>query len=338
MRASLIYNPHAGRVAVHRELADVVQYLGGCGWQVRIVETSAPQQATALARQAVRDGAQVVVAAGGDGTVNEVSCGLIGTDVALGVLPVGTTNVWALQTRIPMVNPIFAPSPRLGKLMVDLEERTDHALPTNLYRAALLDAARVLVHGDMRQVDVGRVKDRVFLLWAGVGLDAAVAENVPPEDKKQRGTWAVVEAAIDTVREYESTAVTLTVDGEVRRVQTSLVVASNVQMYGGTFPLGARACLDDGLLDVCVFMGEGLFTFVQHLARIASRQHLRDPEIEYFQARELTVEAAHPLPVHADDEPFTTTPVTIRVLPRALKVIVPRKVPSYLFTQAPTRS
>ena len=333
LRARLIYNPRAGRVTVRRELADVIQYLAGRGWQVSLCETNAPQQATELAQQAVRDGVQVVIAAGGDGTVNEVSCGLVGTDAALGVLPVGTTNVWALQMRIPTVNPMLAPSPRLAQLMVDLDERTDHALPTNLYRTVLLDAARVLVDGHVRVVDVGRVNDRAFLLWAGVGLDAAVAESVPPDEKKQRGAWASVVTAIDTVREYASTSVSLVLDGEIKRVQTPLIIASNIQLYG-VLPLGARACLDDGLLDVFVFKGEGLFTFVQHVLRIVTRQHMRDPEIEYYQARELTVDAAHSLPVHVDDEPFTTTPVSIRVVPLALKVIVPRNAPSHLFSRA----
>ncbi len=81
--------------------------------------------------------------------------------------------------------------------------------------------------------------------------------------------------------------------------------------------IGAKARVNDAKLDVCVFKGEGFFTFVQHALKVLSRQHLRDPKIEYYQCGEITVESARTLPVHADGEPFTETPVTIRVLPSA---------------------
>jgi diacylglycerol kinase (ATP) len=324
VQAALIYNTYAGRVNVRRELASVVEYLEQNGWKVSFTETQKPKEAAALAHLAVQAGAQVVIAAGGDGTVNEVIGSLVHTDVVLGVLPVGTTNVWALQMRIPTVSPLFGPGPWLTKFMEDLEVRTDRVIPVNYYRTMLFDAARVLLEGQVHSVDVGQVNDRHFLMWAGVGLDAAVTENVSPVDKKNHGTWAFVGTALDTIREYESTTVKLTLDGQVREVETPLIIASNIQLYGGVLPIGARACVDDGKLDVCIFRGDVL--------RIVSRQHLRDPEIEYHQCQEVLVESAQALPVHADDEPFTKTPVAIRIVPRALKVIVPRNAPDYLFT------
>jgi diacylglycerol kinase family enzyme len=314
----------------------VLDYLAQSGWSVSVLETGAPAEATKLACRAAQEGADVVIAAGGDGTVSEVAGGLVGTNVGLGVLPVGTTNVWALQMRIPTVNPVFAPGHHLARLVGDLEERMDLSLPVSYQRTILLEAARVLVEGRSYLVDVGSVNDRPFLMWTGVGLDAAVTENVSFDDKKNYGMWAFVGAAIDAVREYESAEVRLTIDGTVTRVNTPLIVASNIQLYGGVLPLGARACVDDGRLDVCVFRGEGLFTFVQHVFRIVSRQHLRDPEIEYHQCTEMLVESAQPLPVHADDEPFGHTPVRIRVLPRALRVIVPQNVPRSLFSNPET--
>ena len=88
---------------------------------------------------------------------------------------------------------------------------------------------------------------------------------------------------------------------------------------------------DDGKLDVCVFKGEGLLNYAQHLFKVASLQHLRDPQIEYHQCQDLVVESSTPLPVHVDDEPFAETPVAIRVIPGALKVILPRNAPRDLF-------
>jgi diacylglycerol kinase family enzyme len=175
------------------------------------------------------------------------------------------------------------------------------------------------------------VNDRRFLLWAGIGLDAEVTIRVSPEDKKAFGPWAFVGSALDVVREYKSVDTRLILDGKPTRVKTSLIVVSNIQLYGGVLPIGARACVDDGLLDVCIFKGEGLLNYVQHIFKVAARQHLNDADIEYYQCQEVVIESADVLPVHVDDEPFTTTPVTIRTVPGALKAILPGSVPNELF-------
>jgi diacylglycerol kinase family enzyme len=175
------------------------------------------------------------------------------------------------------------------------------------------------------------------LLWAGIGLDAAVTANVPLEDKKVLGPWAFIGTGLDVVRDYKSARVWLTLDGQVKKeIRASLIVVSNIRLYGGLLALGTRAYVDDGKLDVCVFKGEGLFNYAQHFFKIATGQHLRDPQIEYYQARKVTVESFPPMPVHVDDEPFAETPVTIRAVARALKVILPHEAPYALFSQETT--
>ena len=330
MQAELIYNPHGGQVVVRHGLEDVVAFLSRRGWTVVWRETSEPLEATELARQAVQRGAKVVIAAGGDGTVNEVANGLLDTDAALGVLPVGTTNVWALQMGIPALNPIF-PSSKMIKLVADLEERIARPLPANYYRKVLLDAAKVLVEGRIVAVDVGEVSGRHFLLWAGIGLDAAIAESISPKEKRALGSWAYLLPALETARRYSSTDVWLNLDGKVMKVDTPLIVVSNIQLYGGLLSISAKARVNDARLDVCVFKGDGFFTFVQHALKVLSRQHLHDPKMEYYQCSEIVIESARALPVHVDGEPFTVTPVTIRTVPAALKVIVPKNAPENLF-------
>jgi hypothetical protein len=85
-------------------------------------------------------------------------------------------------------------------------------------------------------------------------------------------------------------------------------------------------------LDVCIFKGGGFFTFVQHAMKILSHRYLNDPQVEYYQCREIVVESAHSLPVHVDGEPFTRTPVAIHTVPSSLKVIVPKIMPANLFS------
>jgi diacylglycerol kinase (ATP) len=331
MEAELIYNPSGGQVAIRHELDHVVAFLDRYGWSVTLRETSRPLQATELARHAANRGVRVVIAAGGDGTVNEVANGLVDTEAALGVLPVGTTNSWALQMGIPTLNP-FLPGTRAIKMIEALEERVARPLPANYYRKVLLDAARVLVEGRTVAVDVGELSGRYFLMWAGIGFDAASAKSVSLTEKRALGSWAYVLTAVGATYRYSGTDVWLNLDGKVVKVSTPLIVVSNIQLYGGMVKIGAKARVNDARLDVCIFKGDGFFTFVQHAMKILTHSHLQDPKVEYYQCREIVVESAHPLPVHVDGEPFTATPVAIRNVPSSLKVIVPESAPDSLFS------
>jgi len=334
MQAELIYNPCGGQVVVRHELDDVVAFLNRYGWSVTIRETSKPLEAIELAHHAVNRGAKVVIAAGGDGTINEVANGLVNTDVALGVLPVGTTNAWALQMGIPALNPML-PGIQAVKLIAALEERIARPLPASYYRKVLLDAARVLVEGQTVAVDMGELSGRHFLMWVGMGFDAAVAQSVLVKEKRALGSWAYVFPAIESAYRYSSTDVCLNLDGKVVKVSTPLIVVSNIQLYGGVIAIGAKACVNDAKLDVCIFKGGGFFTFVQHAMKVLSHKHLQDPTVEYYQCREIVVESARSLPVHVDGEPFTRTPVVIHTVPSSLKVIVPKTAPANLFSPLP---
>jgi len=331
MQAELIYNPSGGQVVIRHELDNVLAFLNRCGWSVILRETSKPLEATELARYAANRGAKVVIAAGGDGTVNEVANGLVNTDVALGVLPVGTTNSWALQMGIPALNPML-PGTQAVKLVAALEERIARPLPANYYRKVLLDAARVLIEGRTVAVDMGELSGRHFLMWAGIGFDAAIAQSIPLKEKRAIGSWAYVFPTIESAYRYSGTDAWLNLDGKVIKVNTPLIVVSNIQLYGGLIAIGTKACVNDARLDVCIFKGGGFFTFVQHAMEVLSHRHLQDPEVEYHQCREIVVESACSLPVHVDGEPFTRTPVAIHTVPSSLKVMVPKVLPANLFS------
>jgi diacylglycerol kinase (ATP) len=139
-------------------------------------------------------------------------------------------------------------------------------------------------------------------------------------------------STIKSAHQYSGTDVWLTLDGKVAKVNTPLIVVSNIQLYGGMIEIGAKASVNDARLDVCIFKGGGFFTSVQHTMKMLTHRHLQDPKVEYYQCREIVVESAHSLPVHVDGEPFTRTPITIHTVPSSLKVIVPKIVPANLFS------
>ena len=309
MKAQLILNPAAGYREALRDLQRAIEHLEGRGWEITLRETRGRGDATTYARETVAAGFQAVIVVGGNGTINEAVNGLAGSDVALGVLPMGTGNVWAAE---------------IGLLPT----------PTPLYRPDLLASARTLTEGQTHRIDLGRAGDRYFLLWAGVGIDAQVTREVETElqaMKRRLGPWAYALASLTIAWRFVGTRATLLIDGRKVRHRVILVLISNAQLYAGTARVAARARLDDGLLDVCCFKGHGFLTTLRHLASVVTRHHLRDPQVEYYHARRITIHTSRPLPVQVDGDPIGATPMAFEVVPKALKVIVPPNVPQGLF-------
>lgn len=330
MQAELIYNPTSGQVVVRQEMNHVLDYLTDNGWSVTLRETGKPGDATELARDAVRSGAEVVIAAGGDGTINEVANGLVHSDTALGVLPVGTSNSWALQMGIPALNPMM-PVRTSARIISGLEEKIAHPLPANYFRKVIMNAAKVLVEGKTVTVDTGKISGRYFLMWAGIGLDAEIVESISAKGKRALGSWAFILPAVEISHRSPGFDIHLKLDGTPVLTKSHFIVVSNIQLYGGVMRIGAKACVNDNKLDVCVFEGGGFFTFVQHAVKILSHRHLNDPKVKYYQCGEIEVETETPLPVHVDGEIFTSTPITINVESSSLKTIVPKIAPHELF-------
>lgn len=314
MKARIVYNPVAGQRDVHAEIAQVLDYLYGLGWDVAADETHSPGDATRYAKSAARNGCQLVFAAGGDGTLNEVLNGLVGTGAALGTLPVGTGNVWAREIGMPVWSP--------------------------LHPWRLLDAVKAVEDGLVYAADVGWANGRHFLLWAGVGLDARVLEEVEPQlEIKRRWGWAafVAEAVIVSLS-FVGTSATVTTEQRVLRKRVLMVLASNTQSYsGGLFRAAPEAALDDGRLDVCVFQGAGFSSTLRHAWGMFTQQHLRDPEVRYYRTRYLRIESRRPLPVHVDGVPIGHTPLEISVLPKSIRLLVPAQIRPGLFTDAANR-
>jgi diacylglycerol kinase (ATP) len=308
MKARLIYNPTAGPRDVRHALKRVRSFLRHHGWSVELQLTEKPGDALTLACAAAQAGCDVAIAAGGDGTVNEAVNGLVGTQTALGVLPVGTGNMWAKQLGVPtytLTNPL-----------------------------RLHEAAAGLTEGTIRSVDVGQVNNRYFLCWAGIGLDAQVTTEMEPRQRhtKRLGALPYAIAAILVARDFQGVRTRVSLDGSIVRGRTLLILVSNIKQYVGVLNVAREARMDDGLLDVFVFKGLGFTYAVRHLLKVVSQRYLQDPQVIHRQVRRIEVRTEWAIPVQVDGDPIGTTPVTLKVAPLALRVLVPSSAPPGLFS------
>jgi diacylglycerol kinase (ATP) len=306
-RARVIANPFSGTMILPgmlEELDEAVQYLCDQGLPVEVCLTERPGHARELAREAVRSGMDMVIAAGGDGTINDVIQALAGHPTALGVLPLGTANVWAHETNIP---------------------RT----PT--------EAAEVLLHGLRRRVDLGRAGNRYFLLMAGIGFDAEVARRVEDRGLKRLGLKLLDYAAVTGYLTVTQRPAKLLVRQESRRRTTHslMVVIGNSRLYGSSMTFTSKAVLDDGLLDVVFVGGGGIFYRASVLLRAALRRPSLGPRVVYSRCRRIRLESDVPLPVQVDGEVVGTLPLSFSIEPQALTVIVPEHAPPELFSRKP---
>jgi diacylglycerol kinase (ATP) len=306
-RARIIVNRSSG--SVHgafglNELAETAKWLGAHGFPAEVRETAYAGHAEVLAREAARAGMDLVIAAGGDGTVNSVVQGLAGTQTALAVLPMGTVNVWAREVGIP--------------------------LPAALAREVVLNGVR-------RRVDLGRAGSRYFLLMAGIGFDAEVARRVERGPFKRLGMKLVNYLATTgrlTVT-HQPTKVWMRTEGHRRSVNALMILVGNTRLYGGAMTFAKQAVADDGWLDL-VIMGNGSVLYRAGLfLRAAFSRTSLGPRVRYARCRTVRFESNTPLPVQVDGEVIGTLPMTFSVAPLALTVIVPKDAPAELFSRPP---
>ncbi len=297
MKFLLIVNPAAGQgrtLEALEALQTVLDpVLGG------VVITQERGDAERAAREASANGYHAVLAAGGDGTVNEVVNGLLaactpGGALPLGLVPVGTQNVLAHEMGLPTAD---------------------------------LDATLALLRaGRTRRIDVGLAGSRHFVLMAGFGFDARVVREVLRPVKALLGPAAYAFATVGALATYRSTQVRLRLDGEEVHSEAFLVVVANAASYAyRQIKLAPFAALDDGWLDICVFeraRGDRV-GFASQMMAVLARRHLRDPRVRYYRGKHLVLESDPPIQGQMDGDTFGETPMEISLLPHALPLFVP---------------
>lgn len=292
MKVAVIYNPRAGRRRGEDIASTVEDFLGERGAEVTVHPTRAAGDGTVLARQAgaVSD---VVVAVGGDGTVNEILNGMVGTKARLAIVPAGTVNVLALELRIPF--------------------HTERA-------------CAVIAEGHTKVMDLGRANKRYFILMMGAGIDALTIRNLDPKAKQRFHELAFVSTGLRLGLSSPPRPFIVRTNEEEHRA--TFLVAGNSRYYGGRFGLTTEADPTDGLLDILMFKGTTSVGLGVFWLGVPYRLHLRNKDVTYLRSAEATVlPIDEDLPVwyQTDGELAGSLPASLNIEPQAIEVLVPER-------------
>lgn len=286
----LIANPAAGQGKASAAVLQVVELFKARGVEFDLELTRAPKQAAAIAKKALGK-FDVIVAMGGDGTVNEIVPGMLFSPKPLGIIPSGSGNDFIKSLGIP--NNIEA-------------------------------AVDIVLRGETRVIDAGKINDAYFANGVGIGFDAAVNRASYEFKHSKRGLWLYICALVRTLGRFDPVPVRITMNGEVIEQDIFLLTIGNGTTCGGGFKLTPHAKVDDGLLDVTIVRPLGIPTLLWHLPKVFLGTI--DKVTTYARltrTTKLSVESSHSLPIHVDGEIFAGDgkALEIEIVPAALSVI-----------------
>jgi diacylglycerol kinase (ATP) len=301
--ALLIHNPNAGGGGAARRahLDEARRLLGARGIQADLAETTGPGEATEIARRAGPDGRQLVIACGGDGTVNEVVNGLAagqnGHRVPMALLPAGTANVLAKELELSWDIP---------------------------------KAAEQLSRGDVREIALGLAtpieqpdKSRYFLSVAGAGPDGRITYAVDLELKARLGILAYWWQGAREVFNYKFQRFRVTSEGQSHEV--SLVIAGRTKHYGGPFKITTGADLYEDQFEFVGLTTQSGLRYLSYLPTLWFGDLRKEEGVYFWKSDRLICEPieGHPIYAQVDGEPLARIPVEFRIVPRALRLLVP---------------
>lgn len=292
MKARLIINPISGTRSKAGLDRMVIDSLSPLGWEVEVVYTKGHGDATRLALSAIEKKCDAVLAAGGDGTINETAAALCGTGVVLGILPCGSGNGLARHLGIP----------------IDLRE-----------------GLKVIHENHPTDIDYATVNDRKFFCTCGVGFDAAVSAAFAR--KKTRGKFTYLQSTFETYASYEPEFYTIRANGKKLTEKAFLVAVCNASQYGNNAYIAPSASINDGLLDVTIIhAGNTLSTALVGVDMMTGMIE-RNMLIQTFRTDNIIIERERRGPSHLDGEPLEMDDcLDIRCHHNGLRVFTPTVV------------
>jgi diacylglycerol kinase (ATP) len=290
-RARLIYNPSSGREEMKKKLPDILQRLERGGLETSTHATIGEGDATVAAAEAVERGFDVIIAAGGDGTLNEVINGMAEKKhrPLLGIMPLGTTNDFARALSIPKK----------------------------------WDAACDIITGQYsRPIDVGKVNQRYFINIAGGGSMTELTYEVPSKMKTMIGQLAYYMKGLEKLPRLKPIELYIKSPEMDLHENVMLFLIANSNSVGGFEKLAPDASLNDGLFDVFILKKCNLGEFIRVVTAALRGEHINDPNVIYYQTNSIQVTSPDYVQVNLDGEFGGTLPCIFSVLPSHINIIV----------------
>jgi len=289
-----------GKAAADRQLRSAISEIREQGYRVEVRITWEAGDAERFAAEATREDVEVVVAAGGDGTINEVACGVLSADTpsetAVAVIPYGTAN--------------------------------DFATGIGVLKGDPLSALQLAAQGAVTPIDVGRVNDRIFVNVASGGFGAEVTANTPPKLKKALGGAAYSLMGVVTAAKMNPYECRFELpDCTTHEGALLLMAVGNGRQCGGGYQVAPEACLNDGLLDVVVVHDAEVQQFGAVLNELLDMTNAANRFVTYKQVSSFSLESSRDLQLNLDGEPYRDTRFQFEVIPQSLPFILGPEAP-----------
>ncbi|SDO31268.1 diacylglycerol kinase (ATP) [Psychrobacillus sp. OK028] len=291
-RARIIYNPTSGRELFKKNLPEVLEALEIAGYETSCHATTCEGDAQAAAKKAVENGFDIIIASGGDGTLNEVVAGVSAFEKRpkIGLIPMGTTNDFARAVHIPR----------------DIKK-----------------AVEIIVKGDSIPVDVGMVNDRYFINIAGGGRITELTYDVPSKLKTILGQLAYYLKGIEMLPSIKSTKVRIEYDGEVFEDEAMMFLVGLTNSVGGFEKLAPSSSINDGLFSLLILKKLNIAEFIRVASLALRGEHLTDPHVIFKKAKNIKVTSEDKVLLNLDGEYGGDIPATFQNLYRHIEVFVP---------------
>lgn len=283
-----IVNPISGTDKKKNINNAIEESLDSSKYNLKICSTEYPKHATELTEEAVKSNYDAVVAVGGDGTINEIGKGLVGSDTLLGIIPMGSGNGFATHLKIP----------KDVTVALDLIKKNKFI-----------------------SIDTFKINDKVSLGTAGIGFDAHVAWKF--SNSKVRGLWSYVSLVLKDYPRYKPKAFELVVDGNKVIKEALLLSFANTSQYGNNITIASSAKLDDGFIEIAILKSPPLYTIPLVFMMLKNGSIDKSRYYEIIRCKQVEVKDKN-IVAHIDGEPsFFAKGMKIDVFPKSLKVIVP---------------
>lgn len=291
-RARIIYNPTSGRELFKRHLPEVLETLEVAGYETSCHATTSEGDAQEAAKKAVLNGFDIIIASGGDGTLNEVVAGVSEFEKRpkIGLIPMGTTNDFARAVHIPR----------------DIKK-----------------AVEIIVKGDTIPVDVGLVNNRYFINIAGGGRITELTYDVPSKLKTMLGQLAYYLKGIEMLPSINATKVRIEYDGEIFEDEVMMFLVGLTNSVGGFEKLAPNSSINDGFFSLLILKKVNIAEFIRVASLALRGEHLTDPHVIYKKAKHIKVTSNDKVLLNLDGEHGGDIPAIFQNLYRHIEVFVP---------------